>query len=167
MQLPLSGIRLMLARTLWLALVVPSLGFAVAGFPLYYQQLQRPCSNSVTCNFAGALTAQGLRAFAAIAFSASGYAAFNAIFWASILVIWSGIGLLIFWRRSDDWFALLAAFALIMFNTTFPGFLAPRSRWPIQYSLCLSRSWACLGKPQSVCSSCSFPMGGWCRAGWE
>ena len=117
----LSGSRLVLARTLWLALVVPSLGFAAAGFPLYYQQLQRPCSGPVTCNFAGALTAHGLQAFAAIGFSASEYAAFNTLFWASTSVVWSGMGLLIFWRRSDDWFALLAAFALLIFNTTYPG----------------------------------------------
>ena len=30
--------------------------------------------------------------------------------------IWYTVGFLIFWRRSDDWLALLAAFVLVMFN---------------------------------------------------
>ena len=30
--------------------------------------------------------------------------------------IWYIVGFLIFWRRSDDWLALLAAFVLVMFN---------------------------------------------------
>ncbi|HAT46827.1 MAG TPA: hypothetical protein DCS90_17135, partial [Ktedonobacter sp.] len=46
---------------------------------------------------------------------------FDTIFWAIIAMIWCGIGFLIFWRRSDDWLALLAAFFLVMFITTFPG----------------------------------------------
>ena len=32
--------------------------------------------------------------------------------------IWYAVGFLIFWRRSDDWLALLAAFVLVMFNIT-------------------------------------------------
>jgi hypothetical protein len=113
----LSGSWLLIARALWVALVVPSLGLFVVGLPLYYQQLQKPCVDSVTCNVAGALTAQGLQVLAAFGFSVSKYAAFNTIFWVIIVVIWSGIGFLLFWRRSDEWFALLAAFALVIFNT--------------------------------------------------
>ena len=44
------------------------------------------------------------------------------IFFTLIVAIWSGIGFLIFWRRSDEWFALLTAFFLVMFNSTYPGF---------------------------------------------
>jgi hypothetical protein len=51
-----------------------------------------------------------------------GYAALLTIFFAIIAAIWSGIGFLIFWRRSDEWFALLTAFFLVMFNVTYPGF---------------------------------------------
>ncbi|MBO0794639.1 MAG: hypothetical protein J2P36_27305, partial [Ktedonobacteraceae bacterium] len=120
-QMRLSGFRLLIVRAAWLALVVPSLGLFVAGLPLYYQQLQRPCADALTCSVAGALTAHGLRALTALGFSVRDYAAFNAIFWVSIVVIWSGIGFLLFWRRSDEWFTLLAAFALVIFNITYPG----------------------------------------------
>jgi hypothetical protein len=117
----LSGSRLIIARAVWLALVVPSLGLLIVGFPVYYQQVQRPCVGLVACNVVGALTAKGLHAFSALGISASEYAAFNVIFWAFIMLVWSVIGFIIFWRRSDDWFALLAAFCLVMDNITYPG----------------------------------------------
>ncbi len=54
--------------------------------------------------------------------SASSYAALLTIFFTLIVAIWSGIGFLIFWRRSDEWFALFSALFLVIFNTTYPGF---------------------------------------------
>jgi len=101
----------------WLVLVIPSLGLTVVSFPVYYQQLQKACVDPITCNVVGALTEKGLRALAPFNVSVSEYAAFYTIFWAIIVVIWCGIGLLIFWRRSDDGMALLSAFFLVMFNT--------------------------------------------------
>jgi signal transduction histidine kinase len=113
----LSGFKLILARTVWLVLVIPSLGLTVVSFPVYYQQLLKPCVDATTCNIPGAMTAKGLQALVALGISVNGYAAFNTIFWAVIFVIWCGIGLFIFWRRSDDGIALLAAFLLVMFST--------------------------------------------------
>ncbi len=118
----LSGRRLIMARAAWLVLVVPSLGLFVASLPAYYAQIQRACVDLVTCNLTGALTAKGLQELPALGLSVSGYAALLTIFFTLIVAIWSGIGLLIFWRRSDEWFALLSAFFLVMFNTTYPGF---------------------------------------------
>ena len=118
----LSGFRLIIARTVWLALVVPSVGLFIASLPVYYAQIQRACVDPVTCNIAGTLTAKGLQELSALGLSVSGYAALLTIFFTIIVAIWSGIGLLIFWRRSDEWFALLTAFFLVMFNPTYPGF---------------------------------------------
>src|SRR5207249_1528189 len=118
----LSGFRLIIARIVWLALVIPSLILFVASLPVYYAQIQKPCVDVTTCNIAGALTPQGLQDLHALDLSVSGYAALITIFFTIIVVIWSGVGFLIFWRRSDEWFALLTAFLLVMFNTTFPGF---------------------------------------------
>ena len=117
----LSGSRLIMARTVWIVLVVLSLGLFVASLPVYYQQLQKACIDAVTCNVPGALTAGALRALSAIGFSVSGYAALTVIFWTSIEVIWSAIGFLIFWRKSDEWFVLLIALFLVMFNAFIPG----------------------------------------------
>jgi hypothetical protein len=117
----LTGSRLIVARAVWLALVVPSVGLFVISLPVYYQQLQRVCDNPVCTNLAGALPAQGLQELASIGFSVSGYAALLTISVAIITAIWCAVGFLIFWRRSDDWLALLAAFFLVMFSITPSG----------------------------------------------
>jgi hypothetical protein len=117
----LTGFWLIIARTVWLMLVVPGLGLFVASLPTYYQQLQRACVDPVTCNLYGSLNAQGLAALTTTGFTMSGYAAFTTIFFTIIVAIWCGVGFLIFLRRSDDWFALLSAFFLVMFNITYPG----------------------------------------------
>ncbi len=112
----LSGSWLIIARAVWLVLVVPSLGLFVISLPVYYAQLQTTC---VDCNnLAGALTAQGLQVLSASGFSVSEYAALLTIFYALITAVWCGVGFFIFWRRSNDWLALLAAFFLVMFNIT-------------------------------------------------
>src|SRR5260221_4148769 len=118
----LSGSRLILARAVWLALVVPSVGLFVASLPVYYTQIQRACVDPVKCNITGTLTAKGLQELLAMGLSASSYAALLTIFFTLIVAIWSGVGFLIFWRRSDEWFALFSALFLVIFNTTYPGF---------------------------------------------
>src|SRR6266699_2404697 len=118
----LSGTRLIIARTVWLALVIPSMGLFVASLPVYYAQIKRACVDPVTCNLNGALTAKGLHDLSTLGLSVSAYAALLTIFFTLIVAIWSGVGFLIFWRRSDEWFALLSAFFLVMFNITYPGF---------------------------------------------
>jgi hypothetical protein len=112
----LTGSWLIIARTVWLALVIPSLGFFIASLPAYYQQLQNACVAATSCSLNGALNAQGFQELSTLGLSASEYAVLSTIFYTIITAIWCGVGFLIFWRRSDDWLALLAAFALVMSN---------------------------------------------------
>jgi signal transduction histidine kinase len=142
----LSGFRLVIARAVWLMLVIPSLGLTVVSFPVYYQQIQKPCVDATTCNIAGAMTVKGLRALVALGVSVNGYAAFLTIFWAVIFIIWCGIGFLIFWRRSDDGMALLTAFFLVMYNTwpttpalsiTYPALTIPVILMALAGQICL------------------------------
>lgn len=109
----LSGPWLIVARAMWLALVVPSVGLFVVSLPAYYQQLQRGCVDQLTCSISGALPVQVLHT---IGISSSAYAALLTIFFVLIEATCYGVGFLLFWRRSDDWLALLAAFSLVMFN---------------------------------------------------
>ncbi|HXZ04783.1 MAG TPA: hypothetical protein VEH81_08115 [Ktedonobacteraceae bacterium] len=117
----LSGTRLIIARVVWLALVIPTVILFIASLPVFYAQIQKPCVDVTTCNIYGTLTANGLQGLLAIGLSASSYAAFVTIFFTILVAIWSGIGFLIFWRRSDVWFALLTAFFLVMNNITYSG----------------------------------------------
>src|SRR5437764_1110719 len=98
----LGGFWLVIARVAWLALVIPSLGLIIVGLPAYYAQIQRACVDPTTCNIVFALTAKGLREFVALGYSISEYAAFGTLFWVIIVAIWSGIGFLIFWHRSNE-----------------------------------------------------------------
>ena len=105
----LSGSWLLIARIVWLALVIPSLGLFVVSLPVYYQLLQTTCVDVTKCNLYAALPG-------------SGYATLvDTILFVVFPTIWCGIGLLIFLRRSDDWLALLGAFVLVLYDITFPG----------------------------------------------
>jgi hypothetical protein len=95
-------------------LTVPSLGFFVIGLVVYDQRVQMACVDSVTCSLAGALTAQQLQGLSTLGFSPGGYAAWLTLSSAISEVLWSAVGFLLFWRRSNDWLALLAAFFLVL-----------------------------------------------------
>jgi hypothetical protein len=115
----LTGSWLIVARTVWVVLVIPSVGICVASLIVSYQQMQMVCVELVTCNnLPGALTPQLLQALLSIGLSARAFAILGTIFNVITAAIWYGVGFLIFWRRSDDWLALLAAFVLVMFNVT-------------------------------------------------
>ncbi len=120
----LTGPALLYARAFWLLLVIPSLALFIVGLPVYYQRLQQPCMDAASCSVAMALSAKGIRVFTALGVSMPDYAAFATIFWCAIAGAWTVVGFLIFWRGSDDGFALLAAFALVMFNLSYPGLSA-------------------------------------------
>jgi hypothetical protein len=118
----LTGTRLLLVRAIWLALVIISLSAFAVSLPVYHRLVQRPCADPVSCNLAGALTAEGIRQLSAVGLTPASYASVLTIFFAVIVATWSGIGFLIFWRRSDEWFTLFCSLFLIMFNSTYPGF---------------------------------------------
>ncbi|HEY6408195.1 MAG TPA: hypothetical protein VIY29_12080, partial [Ktedonobacteraceae bacterium] len=117
----LSGAFLIVARAVWLVLVVPSVGLFVISLLVPYQQALTVCVDPVTCNLSGGTPVQVQQSLATIGLSVSSFAALVTIFYAINAAIWYGVGFLIFWRRSDDWLALLAAFFLVMFNMTNSG----------------------------------------------
>ena len=98
----LTGPWLIIARTAWLVLVIPSLGLFIVSLVVSYQQL--------------AITAQAQQMLSAVGLTVRELNTLNTIFNVLTSAIWYGVGFLIFWRRSDDWLVLLAAFVLVMFN---------------------------------------------------
>ena len=117
----LTGPWLTIARVVWLVLAIPSLGLFLASLLVSYQQMLRVCVDPATCNVSAELPVQMQQSLASSGFSVSGFAALVTIFFAITAAVWYAVGFLIFWRRSDDWLALLAAFFLVMFNVTSSG----------------------------------------------
>ena len=117
----LTGSWLTIARVVWLVLAIPSLGLFLASLLVSYQQMLKVCVDPVTCTLSGELPVQMQQSLASIGFSVSGFAALLTIFSVLTAAVWYAVGFLIFWRRSDDWLALLAALFLVMFNLTNSG----------------------------------------------
>jgi hypothetical protein len=107
------------ARLLWLALALPTVALAVAGLPYYYQRLQTSCADASSCPpVNGLLSVRWLQFLTEHGVSASTYAALLTAYFAIIMSVWCVIGLLIFWRRSDDVIALVSALFLVTFGLT-------------------------------------------------
>ena len=113
----LQGRWLLAARVAWVALVASSLALCILGLPAYYQRIQVPCIGTAACQLDGALTPTGVRTLHAIGLSLSAYAAYNIVFVMVLVAVWSAVGFVLFWRRSDEWMALLVALTLVLFNT--------------------------------------------------
>src|SRR5215208_1537476 len=99
----LRGRWLLLARAAWIAVAVASLGTFVAAVPARYAQLAHPTEPVRT-----ALAHQGL--------SAGAYAFYNVALDTLFVSVFAVIGIVIFWRRSDDAMALLVATMLVVWG---------------------------------------------------
>jgi hypothetical protein len=118
----LRGATLMAARILWLALAIPTVALTVIGVPLYYRLLLTPCAEGSSCgDLNGALTMGAVRFLQEHGISISAYAALHTVFYAVIILTWWVIAFLIFARRSDDVFALVAALFLMFYGVTSPA----------------------------------------------
>jgi hypothetical protein len=115
----LHGRWLVLARVVWVAVVIFSLSIFIASLPAYVAQLQTVCTG-VTCVYAyGQLTPGTAQALQNLGLSIGAYAASTfALITASTLVSF-GVAGLIFWRRSDDWMAMLVSLFLVTFGVNF------------------------------------------------
>src|SRR5712692_6917932 len=102
---------LVLARGIWLALVVLTLTIFGASLPVYIAQLQTPCAGTacwytqLTPEQAGALTGMGL--------SLGDYTAYMVALTLASVVVCLVVSTLIVLRRSDDRMALLVALTLV------------------------------------------------------
>jgi hypothetical protein len=144
----LSGRWLLLARLVWIVLVLFVVGAAIASVPVVFAFLHQPCTfGSVNCNGSELLTASQIRDLAKYGFSLDahawqylGFGGFNAL--ASIV-----LGGIIFWRRSDDWIALLVALMCVSVgaaNVMNPLQYNPSNWMDLQYIVLLIQSTAIL-----------------------
>jgi hypothetical protein len=99
----LRGRWLLIVRVAWLAVTVAVLGTFIAAVPARYTQLAHPTEAVRT-------------ALAEIGLSAGAYAFYNVALDTLFVSVFATIGIVIFWRRSDDAVALLVATMLVVWG---------------------------------------------------
>ena len=109
------GRRLLLMRLGWTLLTLYNLVVFFVSIPVYYAQLFVVCTDPRQECSDGRLRPGNVQALHHLGISLGSYAAYAltiSIFASSIFLI---VGLVLFWRKSDDWMAVLASTVLIIF----------------------------------------------------
>jgi hypothetical protein len=111
----LHGRRLLLARGIWISLVVLTLGVYVSSLPVYFTELRTVCRLAV-CPY-GQLSPDTAAYLEHLGLSVSSYAICVFALAALIALAFFGTAGVIVWRKSDDWVALLMALGLVLGGT--------------------------------------------------
>jgi hypothetical protein len=111
----LYGRWLLLARGVWITLVVLTLVIFFASLPVYIALRQTLCAGT-ECASGTLLTPTQAEVLTGIGLSLSDYAAYSVAFTLATFVVCVGVSTLIVWRRSDDRMALLVALMLVTFG---------------------------------------------------
>jgi hypothetical protein len=108
----LSGRRLFSLRVGWLMVFVLTVGLFSASIPAYYDWL---------INFAGPYPKPAaVRAnLEAAGISVEWYATYQLLITLAAAMVYSAVSVTIFWRKSDDWMALLTSLGLLAFGIYF------------------------------------------------
>ncbi|MGZ3642578.1 MAG: hypothetical protein ACXVCM_01885 [Ktedonobacteraceae bacterium] len=103
----LHGRRLILARVAWVVAVSMVLALFLATLPAYYTLLQTVCSGALC----GAVqpTPDSAQAMQKLGLSIGAYATFILVLTLALAFLCFAVSAVIFWRKSDDWMALLVA----------------------------------------------------------
>ncbi len=125
----LSGSRLILARVLWVAVVTLIVALFSIILPAYYALLQTVCTGA-TCAPTQPTpdSAQGIQK---LGLSLGAYATFTLALTIALAFLCIAISAVIFWRKSDDWMALLVALGGVALGTLYVTFtlLGSHSAW--------------------------------------
>ena len=104
---------LILARAVWIVLVLPALGLFIARLPTYFAALHLLRSPNVQ-PFTGQLTLDDVHMLQGLGLSLDFYAAYMVVISCIFQFSYAAVGALIFWRKSNDRVAYLVSFALMM-----------------------------------------------------
>src|SRR5260370_16193976 len=110
----LQGRWLLLARGVWLTLVVLTLAIFFASLPVCLALLQTPCAGAAC--WSQQLTPGQVGVLKGIGLSIGAYAAYTVALTPASVVLGFAVSTLIVWRRSDDRMALLVALMLVTFG---------------------------------------------------
>lgn len=120
----LHGVSLFIARAVWFIVTIAVVGLDIIGLPAAYVQSKVPCADTPTTSAnlcISNLDGEQMRRLTDLGFSTNIYAAFNIVVMCVTTLIFVLIGVIIFWRRSNNRVALLGSFALVAFGATFGG----------------------------------------------
>jgi len=125
----LSGTRLIIARSVWIGLMLLFCGFYLAAVLVYYVQFHGFQEGVYAHLISTPTVVNGYDAFeSSNALLTGPYASLN-ITLLTLLTppFWIAVSLVIFWRRSDDWMALFVSLFLMMLVTIFSPALSALS----------------------------------------
>lgn len=111
----LRGRYLLLARTVWVAVAVLTVVCIVVSVPVEFAQLRSVCTTGA-CQ-PTALTPANARELEAMGLSVGFYAAYQVAVDLIFAATSFAVGVLIFWRKSDERMALFVALALVTFGS--------------------------------------------------
>lgn len=117
---------LALARGAWIVCAVLLLANFVASIPAYYRIMRTVCTfpNQVPCTMpgggppSGQLTPDNVAALAHLHLSVATYAAYYVTLQVAVSLLCWGVGLLIFWRKSDEGMGLFVSLLLVLYGAT-------------------------------------------------
>jgi hypothetical protein len=112
----LYGLRIVLARMIWIALVVLILALFVASIPALTDDLHHGCVTAACHTLVPPYTVKQLQA-AGVSISFGLF--YTYVLTVSFSLIFLTLGAVIFWLKSNDFMALYSSFALVTFVTTF------------------------------------------------
>jgi hypothetical protein len=116
----LRGRRLLVARVAWAAVAVTALAIVVFSVPSSFEHFRSVCTAASGVCSERAIeqpTPEGVRALREAGLSVRSYAILNVVIDKVFQLVWFVVGVLIFWRRSDDPMALLVSVFLVAFGT--------------------------------------------------
>jgi hypothetical protein len=110
----LYGRWLVFARASWLVLVIPSLGLFVISTMLYTTQINPDKAVRALMLHPDPSVSGYIMTYSHLYLQVDSYLTPAVVLASLASLVWIAVGLVIFWRKSDDWMGLLAAFGLIM-----------------------------------------------------
>jgi len=116
-QSTLRGRRLLAVKTVWIIATALIVGVYVAAVHIAYAKYQTVCEAGTECGPYWYLTPEDVVALRGLGLSVGFYAAYRLaveVFYG--MVFWV-IGAFIFWRKSDNWVALLFSLTMVTFGT--------------------------------------------------
>jgi hypothetical protein len=111
---------LVLARVAWVAVAITALAIALFSVPSSFEHYRTVCTAASEVCSEGAVwqpTPEGVRALRDVGLSLDSYALLNVAIDKIGDLVWFAVGVLIFWRRSDERMALLTSLFLVAFGT--------------------------------------------------